>query len=203
MIHCVNLGPQSLLAASTSLKYTDTEANQDYEVLTQHKHNYWEHCPLRCWRWLVMCWHCLPAKRWATECTDFWLWCPPQWSAARLGQSASFYGHASWWAVLLRRKNKKDRRKAGLHKTLSASKAIFLSNTAQKCYGRRQPYHSTFSCLGIKIFTFEMLCSFATWVFLCGKECTRRNTLCISRGYSDATEKKTGAKPNNVLWNPA
>lgn len=43
MIHCVNLGPQSILAASTSLKYTDTEANQDYEVLTQHKHNYWEH----------------------------------------------------------------------------------------------------------------------------------------------------------------
>ena len=40
--------------------------------------------------------------------------------------------------------------KAGLHKTVSASKETFLSNTAQKRYGRRQPYHSAFSCLGEK-----------------------------------------------------
>ena len=40
--------------------------------------------------------------------------------------------------------------KAGLHKTVSASKAIFFSNTAKNRYGRRQPYHSDFSCLSVK-----------------------------------------------------
>ena len=61
-------------------------------------------------------------------------------------------------------------RKAGLHKTVSASKAIFLFNTAQYRYGRRQPYHSDFSCLEIKIFTFEVLCSFAIGIFRGSKE---------------------------------
>ena len=44
----------------------------------------------------------------------------------------------------------KSRPKAGLHKTVSASKAIFFSNTAKNRYGRRQPYHSDFSCLSVK-----------------------------------------------------
>jgi len=89
--------------------------------------------------------------------------------------------------------------KAGLHKTVSASKAIFLSNTAQNRYGRRQPYRSDFSCLVPKIFAFEVLCSFATWIFPFNKESPRGNTLCISRGYCAVKGEKTGAKPNNVL----
>jgi hypothetical protein len=66
--------------------------------------------------------------------------------------------------------SKTRRLKAGLHKTASASKAIFLSNTAKNRYGRRQPYHSDFSCLGLKIFPFEVLCSFVSWIFSFNKE---------------------------------
>ena len=91
------------------------------------------------------------------------------------------------------------RLKAGLHKTVSASKAIFFTNTAKNRYGRRQPYHSDFSCLRVKIFPFEVLCSFAAWIFPCNKKYPRRNTSCISRGYSKVTGEKTAAKPNNVL----
>ena len=60
---------------------------------------------------------------------------------------------------------KPARKKAGLHKTVSASKSIFLSNTAKKRYGRRQPYHSVSSCLGRKILAFEVRCSFVPWIF--------------------------------------
>jgi hypothetical protein len=66
--------------------------------------------------------------------------------------------------------------KAELHKTVSASKAIFLSNTAQNRYGRHQPCHSDFSCLIIKNFAFEVLCSFATGIFPCYKETNRGKT---------------------------
>ena len=59
---------------------------------------------------------------------------------------------------------------AGLHKTVFASKAIFLPNTSKKCYGRRQPYHSIFICLVVKIFAFEVFHSFAPWIFFCDKE---------------------------------
>jgi hypothetical protein len=89
--------------------------------------------------------------------------------------------------------------KAGLRKTVSDSKGIFFTNTAQKRYGRRQPCHSAFSCLGVKIFPFELLRSFDPWIFPCGKESLCGNTLCISRSDSEATGEKTGAKPNNVL----
>ena len=66
--------------------------------------------------------------------------------------------------------NKRRSRKAGIPKTVSASKPIFFANTAKNRYGRRQPCHSDFSCLCIKIFTFEVLRSFAAWIFACNKE---------------------------------
>lgn len=43
LINTINLEPQSFLEASTPLKYTDMEVNQDYEVLTPRKTKYWEH----------------------------------------------------------------------------------------------------------------------------------------------------------------
>ena len=70
-------------------------------------------------------------------------------------------GGASTAAVFEGMKKTKARPEAGRHKTLSASKSIFLFNSAKKYYGRRQPCHSIFSCLEIKIFVFEVLCSFA------------------------------------------
>ena len=88
---------------------------------------------------------------------------------------------------------------AGFHKTVSASKSIFLPNTAKNRYGRRQPYRSGFSCLAGKIFAFEVLCSFATWIFSWNKEYFCRNAYCILRKYSEVTREKTGSKPNNVL----
>ena len=90
-------------------------------------------------------------------------------------------------------------RKARLHKTVSASKAIFLSNTAQKRYGRRQPYHSVFSCLAIKIFTFEVLRSFAPEIFSSNKQ-SPREILCVFQWViAQLGGKRLGAKPNNVL----
>lgn len=44
LTHTINLEPQSILAGSPTLRYTDDkEASKDAEVLTKHKQDAWEH----------------------------------------------------------------------------------------------------------------------------------------------------------------
>ena len=43
LTHTINLEPQSILAGSPTLKYTDKDASKEFEVLTKHKQNAWEH----------------------------------------------------------------------------------------------------------------------------------------------------------------
>lgn len=43
LTHTINLEPQSILAGSPTLKYTDKDASKEFEVLTKHKQDAWEH----------------------------------------------------------------------------------------------------------------------------------------------------------------
>ena len=43
LTHTINLEPQSILAGSPTLKYTDKEASKEVEVLTKPKQDAWEH----------------------------------------------------------------------------------------------------------------------------------------------------------------
>lgn len=43
LTHTINLEPQSILAGSPTLKYTDNKASTEFEVLTKHKQDAWEH----------------------------------------------------------------------------------------------------------------------------------------------------------------
>lgn len=43
LTHTINLEPQSILAGSPTLRYTDNEASKEVEVLTKHKQDAWEH----------------------------------------------------------------------------------------------------------------------------------------------------------------
>ncbi len=43
LTHTINLEPQSILAGSPTLKYTNKEASTEVEVLTKHKQDAWEH----------------------------------------------------------------------------------------------------------------------------------------------------------------
>ncbi len=43
LTHTIDLEPQSILAGSPTLKYTNNEASKEVEVLTKHKQEAWEH----------------------------------------------------------------------------------------------------------------------------------------------------------------
>ena len=43
LTHTINLEPQSILAGSPTLRYTDKDASKEFEVLTKHKQDAWEH----------------------------------------------------------------------------------------------------------------------------------------------------------------
>ena len=59
---------------------------------------------------------------------------------------------------------------AGLHKTVFASKAIFLPNTSKNAMVGASLTIAFLFVLMQKVFAFEVLHSFAPWIFFCDKE---------------------------------